>query len=136
MATAPALAGSAQTNKQPVWVWEGKTKSGEIKRGEIEAADEQSVLQRLRAMQLTNTKVKKKPMEFKLGTFLPGIGGVSQKDLVIFTRQFATMIDAGLPLVQCLDILAAQLDNLAMRDVLMKVKTKVESGSTLADALG
>src|SRR5205807_9092296 len=67
---------------------------------------------------------------------LPGSGGISQKDLVIFTRQFATMIDAGLPLVQCLDILGTQLDNLAFREVLMKVKNKVESGSTLADALG
>ena len=135
MATATATS-AAQPKRQPIWMWEGKTKSGEIKRGELEAADEQSVLQRLRAMQLTNTKVKKKPMEFNLGKFLPGLGGVSQKDIVIFTRQFATMIDAGLPLVQCLDILASQLDNLAMRDVLMKVKGKVESGSTLADALG
>src|SRR6184192_4614233 len=67
---------------------------------------------------------------------LPGIGGISQKDIVIFTRQFATMIDAGLPLVQCLDILSSQLDNLAFREVLVKVKVKVESGSTLADALG
>jgi type IV pilus assembly protein PilC len=135
MATASATA-SAQPKRQPIWVWEGKTKAGEIKRGEVEASDEQAVLQRLRAMQLTNTKVKKKPIEINLGKLLPGLGGVSQKDLVIFTRQFATMIDAGLPLVQCLDILASQLDNLAMREVLMKVKNRVESGSTLADALG
>jgi type IV pilus assembly protein PilC len=67
---------------------------------------------------------------------MPGLGGITQKDLVIFTRQFATMIDAGLPLVQCLDILASQLDNMAFREVLSKVKMKVESGSTLADALG
>ena len=67
---------------------------------------------------------------------LPGLGGgVGERDLVIFTRQFATMIDAGLPLVQCLDILAGQLDNLAFREVLTKVKAKVESGSTLADSL-
>ena len=136
MATAPAATASAQAKRMPAWTWEGKTKAGEMKRGEMEAADEQAVLQRLRAMQLTNTKVKKKPIELNLARFLPGLGGISQKDLVIFTRQFATMIDAGLPLVQCLDILATQLDNLAFRDVLMKVKTKVESGSTLADALG
>jgi type IV pilus assembly protein PilC len=85
-------------------------------------------------MALTNVKIKKKPMS--LNFKLPGMNSIGNKDLVIFTRQFATMIDAGLPLVQCLDILATQLDNLAFREVLMKVKVKVESGSTLADALG
>ena len=129
--SAPA---QASPTRQPVWAWEGKTRNGEMKKGEMEAADETSVLQRLRSMQLTNTKVKRKPISFSFK--LPGIGGVTKKDLVIFTRQFATMIDAGLPLVQCLDILATQLDNLAFREVLMKVKLKVESGSTLADALG
>ncbi|MBS2023949.1 MAG: type II secretion system F family protein [Deltaproteobacteria bacterium] len=129
--TAPAQAAAP---KLPVWTWEGKTKAGEIKKGEMEAADEAAVLQRLRAMQLQNVKVKKRAMQIRFK--LPGIGGVTNRDLVIFTRQFATMIDAGLPLVQCLDILAGQLDNLAFRDVLSKVKTKVESGSTLADALG
>ncbi len=120
--------------KMPIWVWEGKTKTGETKRGEVEAPDEASVQQRLRAMALANVKIKKKAMA--LNFKIPGLGGIGQKDLVIFTRQFATMIDAGLPLVQCLDILATQLDNLAFRDVLQKVKNKVESGSTLADALG
>jgi type IV pilus assembly protein PilC len=136
MATATATAPKTKTAappRIPIWTWEGKTKSGEVKKGEIEAADEASVQQRLRAMALTNVKIKKKPMALKIK--LPGIGGISQKDLVIFTRQFATMIDAGLPLVQCLDILASQLDNLAFRDVLSKVKGKVESGSTLADSL-
>ncbi|HEY2028235.1 MAG TPA: type II secretion system F family protein [Myxococcales bacterium] len=137
MATATATAGKTKTAappRVPIWVWEGRTKSGEVKKGEVEAPDEQSVQQRLRAMALTNVKIKKKPMALKLK--LPGVGGIAQKDLVIFTRQFATMIDAGLPLVQCLDILATQLDNMAFREVLTKVKTKVESGSTLADALG
>jgi type IV pilus assembly protein PilC len=139
MATAPATATKAAPKaaaapKLPTWVWEGKTKTGEVKRGEVEAPDEASVQQRLRAMALQNVKIKKKSagLPFKL----PGLGGISQKDIVIFTRQFATMIDAGLPLVQCLDILSGQLDNLAFREVLVKVKTKVESGSTLADALG
>jgi len=138
MATATAAASkpkSAAPPRVPVWVWEGKTRTGETKKGEVEAPDEASVQQRLRAMALSNVKIKKKPMSFK-GFKLPGFGGTSQKDLVIFTRQFATMIDAGLPLVQCLDILATQLDNLAFREVLTKVKIKVESGSTLADALG
>ena len=133
---APAAAAKAQPVQQrlPVWTWEGKTRSGEVKKGEMEASDEASVQQRLRAMALTNVKIKKKPIRISLK--LPGLGGISQKDLVIFTRQFATMIDAGLPLVQCLDILSSQLDNMAFRDVLVKVKVKVESGSTLADALG
>jgi type IV pilus assembly protein PilC len=139
MTTAPAAAAksapkASSAPKIPIWVWEGKTKSGEVKRGEVEAADEASVQQRLRAMALSNVKIKKKPIQISLK--LPGFGGISQKDLVIFTRQFATMIDAGLPLVQCLDILASQLDNMAFREVLTKVKVKVESGSTLADALG
>src|SRR5438105_11590261 len=139
MATAPAAAAKSAPKataalKLPIWVWEGKTKTGEVKKGEVEAADEASVQQRLRAMALTNVRIKKKPIQISLK--IPGLGGISQKDLVIFTRQFATMIDAGLPLVQCLDILAGQLDNLAFREVLTKVKTKVESGSTLADALG
>src|SRR2546430_5665603 len=131
---APAAAAKAQQVQQqiPIWTWEGKTKTGEVKKGQMEAADEASVQQRLRAMALQNVKIRKKSQfSFKL----PGIGGISQKDIVIFTRQFATMIDAGLPLVQCLDILASQLDNLAFREVLTKVKIKVESGSTLADAL-
>jgi type IV pilus assembly protein PilC len=139
MATAPAAAAKSAPKataaaKLPVWVWEGKTKSGEVKKGEVEAADEASVQQRLRAMALSNVKIKKKPIQISLK--IPGFGGIGQKDLVIFTRQFATMIDAGLPLVQCLDILSGQLDNMAFREVLTKVKLKVESGSTLADALG
>jgi len=120
-------------SKAPVWSWEGKTRSGETRKGEMEANDETAVLNRLRSMQLQNVKVKKRSMA--LNFKLPGIGGISNKDLVIFTRQFATMIDAGLPLVQCLDILGGQLDNLAFREVLTKVKQKVESGSTLADSL-
>src|SRR5216683_1776142 len=130
---APAAAAKVQPaeHKLPLWTWEGKTRTGEVKKGQMEAADEASVQQRLRAMALQNVKIRKKGMQ--LSFKLPGIGGISQKDIVIFTRQFATMIDAGLPLVQCLDILASQLDNLAFREVLTKVKVKVESGSTLAD---
>ena len=134
--TGPMSKTSPVTQKQlPVWTWEGKTRTGEIRRGEMEATDESQVSSRLRAMALSNVKVRKKPFAIKFK--LPGLGGgIGQKDLVVFTRQFATMIDAGLPLVQCLDILAGQLDNLAFREVLTKVKIKVESGSTLADALG
>src|SRR4051812_14786429 len=134
--TGPTGKTSPITQKQlPVWTWEGKTRTGEVRRGEMEATDETQVSARLRAMALSNLKVRKKASAFNLN--FPARGGaIGQKDLVIFPRQFATMIDAGLPLVQCLEILAGQLDNLAFREVLTKVKIKVESGSTLADALG
>src|SRR3954463_8559340 len=134
--TGPTGKTSPITQKQlPVWTWEGKTRTGEVRRGEMEATDETQVSARLRAMALSNLKVPKKAFAFKFR--IPALGGgIAQKDLVIFPRQFATMIDAGLPLVQCLEILAGQLDNLAFREVLTKVKVKVESGSTLADALG
>src|SRR4051812_48625868 len=133
--TGPTGKTSPITQKQlPVWTWEGKTRTGEVRRGEMEATDETQVSARLRAMALSNLKVRKKAFAFKFK--IPALGGgIGQKDLVIFTRQFATMIDAGLPLVQCLEILSAQLDNMAFREVLTKVKLKVESGSTLADAL-
>ena len=124
---------TATAKKLPVWVWEAKTKAGEIKRGEMEASDKASVEARLRQMGMTPSKVKKKPLEIHLK--MPGSSGVSRKDLVVFTRQFATMIDAGLPLVQCLEILSTQTDNVHFRVVLKAVKEKVESGSTLADAL-
>lgn len=132
MATA-ASAQASQVKKLPVFAWEGKTKTGEVRRGEMEASDQSAVETRLRQMQITPVKVKKKAAEINIK--IPGLGGVTQKDLVIFTRQFATMIDAGLPLVQCLEILSSQSDNATFRDVLVKVKSKVEQGSTFADAL-
>jgi len=115
------------------WVWEAKTKNGEVKKGEMEAQDLEAVNNRLRSLGLNPVKVKKKPYEI---TFkVPGTGGVSGKDLLVFTRQFATMIDAGLPLVQCLDILGSQMENANFKRVVFAIKTKVESGSTFADAL-
>ncbi len=122
-----------QAPKLPVFQWVAKTKNGEEKSGEMEASDLESVNSRLRQMGMQPVKVKKKPLEIHFK--IPGLGGVSRKDLVIFTRQFATMIDAGLPLVQALDILSTQMDNLEFRKVLAQVKTRVESGSTFADAL-
>jgi type IV pilus assembly protein PilC len=88
---------------------------------------------RLAQMGLEGAKVRKKPKEFHIK--LPGVGGVTTKDLLVFTRQFSVMIDAGLPLVQALEILGTQADNLAFRKILLAVKVKVESGSTFADAL-
>ena len=138
MSPAPAAATKATPSiqaksKLPVWQWEAKTKTGEAKKGEMEAGDSEAVSARLRSLGYQPVKVKKKPLEINLR--IPGMGGVGSKDLVIFTRTFATMIDAGLPLVQCLDLLAGQTDNPSMRSTLSAVKTKVESGSTFADAL-
>ncbi len=97
----------------------------------MEADDEAGVQMRLRAQQLTPVKVKKKSRAFNIN-----IGsGVSGKDLVTFTRLFATMIDAGLPIVQCLDILQGQTQNKRFAVVLRDVKNSVESGATFSDSL-
>ncbi len=122
------------TQAVPVWKWEGKTRQGEVRAGEMEARDEAAVRARLAQMGIDPGKVRKKPREFHLQ--LPGFGGVTQKDILVFTRQFSVMIDAGLPLVQALEILGTQADNAAFKKVLLAVKARVESGSTFADALG
>jgi type IV pilus assembly protein PilC len=119
--------------KLPVWKWEAKTRQGELRGGEMEAADDAAVKARLSQMGLEPTRVKKKPREINLK--IPGFGGVTTKDILVFTRQFSVMIDAGLPLVQGLEIIATQADNREFRRVLMDVKIRVESGSTFADAL-
>ncbi len=118
----------------PKFAWEGKTKTGSTMAGELEAPNEAFVLAQLRRQQITPVKVKQKARELKFK--MPGSSGVGQKELAIFTRQFATMIDAGLPLVQCLDILGNQQTNQAFKTVILKVKEDVEGGSTFADALG
>src|SRR5512138_781360 len=130
--TKPAPAPAAR--QAPVFKWSGRTKSGEVRAGEMEAQDASAVEARLRQMGIEPVKVRKKPKEFHLT--LPGVGGVKTKDILVFTRQFSVMIDAGLPLVQALDILGSQSDNPAFKKVLLAVKSKVEAGSTFADALG
>ncbi len=116
------------------FVWEGKTRVGGTMTGELEAPNEAFVIAQLRRQQIVPVKVRSKPTEFNI-RLLGRQGRVSRKELAIFTRQFATMIDAGLPLVQCLDILGAQQENGAFQKVIMRVKEDVESGSTFADAL-
>lgn len=115
------------------FVWEAKTRAGEMKSGEMVADSADAVSERLRGQSLTVSKVKKKPIAIVLR--MPGSTGVSAKDLVVFTRQFATMIDAGLPLVQCLELLGSQMDNPDFKKVVVDVKGTVESGKTLAEAL-
>ncbi len=114
------------------FVWEARARTGELRKGSMEADDAEAVNNRLRQQQLTPTKVKKKGRALKL-SFLGS--GVSAKDLVTFTRLFATMIDAGLPIVQCLEILQSQTDNKAFAAVLRDVKGNVEQGATFSDSL-
>ncbi|HEX7669584.1 MAG TPA: type II secretion system F family protein [Polyangiaceae bacterium] len=114
------------------FTWEARARSGEVRKGTMEAADAEAVNQRLRQQNLNPVKVSKKGIVIKLPSFG---GGVDTRDLVTFTRLFATMIDAGLPLVQCLDILANQQKNPNFNAALKEVKSQVEQGSTFSDAL-
>ena len=111
--------------------WEATTRSGEKRRGTMDAENQQQVEARLRGDGLTVDRVKKEAAQLQI-TFGSGVG---HKDLQIFTRQLATMIDAGLPLVQCLDILAAQTPNKVFARILSQVKAAVEQGATFSDAL-
>jgi type IV pilus assembly protein PilC len=113
------------------FVWEARARSGELRKGVMEADDEPAVQARLRGQQLMPTKIKKKSagFSFKFGT------GVDLRDVVTFTRLFATMIDAGLPIVQCLDILCNQTDNKLFAVILRDVKANVEQGATFSDSL-
>src|SRR5580658_5889605 len=113
------------------FTWEARARGGELRKGSMEAESEDAVNTRLRAQQLQPTKVKKKSkaLSFQIGT------GVGNKDIVTFTRLFATMIDAGLPIVQCLDILQGQTDNKFFAAILKDVKSSVEQGATFSDSL-
>jgi type IV pilus assembly protein PilC len=118
----------------PVYTWKGKTRQGTVTKGEMEAGTVEAVEAQLRGQMLTPVSVKAKPKDIS-----EYIGFLKQKittkDLVIFTRQFATMIDAGLPLVQCLKILGDQQENPTFKKIIVEVRNDVEQGSTFADAL-
>jgi len=117
-----------------VFVWKGRTLAGESQAGEIEVARQEEAVEQLRKKRILVTSIRPKSGGFKL----PNIGGhgISTKDLAIFTRQFATMISAGLPLVQCLDILAKQSSKPSFGQIIGDVTREVEAGSTLSDGLG
>ncbi|MBH25683.1 MAG: pilus assembly protein PilC [Myxococcales bacterium] len=115
------------------YVWEGRTATGEIRKGEMDASSDQEVMNRLRAQQIVPNKVKRKLSNIEIS--IPGMGGVSLKELVVFTRQFSTMIDAGLPLVQCLDLLGSQEPNKSFQKIIFDIKNNVETGATFADSL-
>jgi len=115
-----------------VFTWEGKTRQGSVQKGEISANSKEEVLALLRKQNIQPINVAAKPKELKLSFGAPK---VKDKDIVIFTRQLATMIDAGLPLVQCLDILGTQTENKTLAKTVNQVRSDVESGATFADAL-
>src|SRR5688572_6949081 len=111
--------------------WEATNRAGEKRKGVVEAESADAVESRLKGEGMVVQRVKREAREIHLT-----IGsGVSAKDLQIFTRQLATMIDAGLPLVQCLDILANQTPNKVFAKILHQVKSSVEQGATFSDAL-
>jgi type IV pilus assembly protein PilC len=116
----------------PTFVYSARSATGEMQAGEIELKDRDEVVGFLRKQRMVPLKIEQKQTQFQM----PGLGsGVSTRDIVIFTRQFATMINSGLPLVQSLDILARQSENKALRKVIEQVLYDVESGQTLADSL-
>src|SRR3954452_3192858 len=116
----------------PVFNYTARTLNGELQSGQIDLPSHDDVVAHLRKNRMIVVKVQQAPKDIKFDMFAKGI---STRDIVIFTRQFATMINSGLPLVQALDILAEQSENKALKDVTRAVVYDVESGHTLADAL-
>ncbi|MGK2856979.1 MAG: type II secretion system F family protein [Thermoanaerobaculia bacterium] len=116
----------------PTFEWKGKGKNGQDTSGQLVADNKDAAITALRRQQIVVTAVKEKGKEIAL----PKWGGsVPQQSVAIFTRQFSVMIDAGLPLVQCLEILGSQQDIKAFQRALLTIRQEVESGSTLADAM-
>lgn len=114
------------------FVWKGRTRAGKSQSGVITANTKEEVIEILRKQKIIVTSVKPKAKEIKL----PTIGsGVKQEEIGIFTRQLSVMIDAGLPIVQCLDILATSQVNKRFQEIIFKVKAYVEEGLTFADSL-
>ncbi len=117
----------------PVFTFSGKDASGQKISGERVAPNKQALQQALRRERITPGSVREKGKEFSMPTF--GTSKVKVKDIAIFFRQFSVMIDAGLPLVQCLEILAANQENPSFQKTLTGVRTTVEGGATLANAM-
>src|SRR6266481_8299507 len=117
----------------PVYTYRGTNRGGSAVSGEATAANKAELQNILRRQQITATKMSEKGKEFNLPTF--GGGSVSAKELAVFTRQFSVMIDAGLPLVQCLEILAGQQENKSFQKILNGVRGSVEGGATLSTSM-
>jgi len=118
----------------PVYLWVGTNRSGKTQKGEMDAPNEGVVTSNLQRMKITPKKIKPKPKDIleDVAFLQPR---VKEKDVILFARQFSTMIDAGLPIIQCLEILHSQQQNKTFKKILDDVKGSVESGSTLAEAL-
>ncbi len=118
----------------PVYIWTGKNARGDRKKGEMEASSEDVVRANLKRMKIDPTKIKLKPKDlFENVSFLQP--KVRETDIILFARQFSTMIDAGLPIIQCLDILCSQQENATFKRMLKNIKEQVEGGATLAESL-
>jgi type IV pilus assembly protein PilC len=115
------------------YLWKGRSPSGELLSGEYAAENKDDLVGYLRKRKIIITSVREKTNQLKIN--LPGSGRVGVKDIGVFTCQFATMINAGLPMVQCLDILAQQTEKEPLRDAVAKVMSDVEGGSTLAEGM-
>src|SRR6201985_2491772 len=116
----------------PVFTYRGTNRSGASVSGEMTATSKTELQNLLKRQQITPTKMSEKGKEFSMPTFC---GGVNAKELAIFTRQFSVMIDAGLPLVQCLEILASQQENKFFQKILTGTRSMVEGGSNLSTAM-
>ncbi len=118
----------------PVYLWEGKNRKNEIQKGEMKAPDEETVKSNLNKLKIIPTKVKKKPKDLfeNVSFFQPK---VKESDVIVFARQFSTMIDAGLPIIQCLEILHSQQENKTFKKILKDIKESVANGATLAESL-
>jgi len=118
----------------PIFIWEGTTKKNEVKKGEMEAADEVTVRNLLRRQGFKSIEVKKKPKD--LVEYLPFLKGkIKEKNVVVFCRVFSTMINAGLPIIQCLDLLSQQEQNKAFSKIIRSIKEDIEGGTSLTNAL-
>ena len=118
----------------PVYQWVGKNRLNKVQKGEMEALSEAGVRASLVRQKIVPTRIKPKPKDLfaNIGFLQPK---VKEKDIILFARQFSTMIDAGLPIIQCLDILHTQQDNTTFKKVLKQIKESVEGGATMAEAL-
>jgi len=118
----------------PVFLWEGTTRKDELKKGEMEAIDEVAVRGLLRRQGYKSIEIRKKPKD--LLEYLPFLQGrVKEKNIVVFCRIFSTMINAGLPLIQCLELLAQQEENKVFAKIIRAIKEDIEGGTSLTDAL-
>jgi type IV pilus assembly protein PilC len=116
----------------PTYEWKGRDRNGNAQSGVLVGDTKEAVISALRRQQIVITTVKEKGKEIALPKFG---GGIRSKDIAVFTRQFSVMIDAGLPLVQCLEILGQQQENKGFQKIILQIRQDVESGSSLAEAM-